>query len=60
MRLRLNPACPADLVIQSIGRVRVLMQTQLPIEAMRAIETNRLTPRQLEKVLDVPQLRVPN
>ena len=34
------------------------MKTQLHIEIMRAIEKQRLTPRQLEKVLDVPQPRV--
>jgi predicted XRE-type DNA-binding protein len=34
------------------------MKTQLPIEVMRTIEKKRLTPRQLEKVLDVPQPRV--
>ena len=34
------------------------MKTQLHIEIMRAIEKKRLTPRQLEKVLDVPQPRV--
>ena len=34
------------------------MKTQLHIEIMRAIERNGLTPRQLEKVLDVPQPRV--
>jgi predicted XRE-type DNA-binding protein len=34
------------------------MKTQLHIEIMRAIEKNGLTPRQLEKVLDVPQPRV--
>ena len=34
------------------------MQIQLPIEVMRAIEKQRLTPRQLKKVLDVPQPRV--
>jgi predicted XRE-type DNA-binding protein len=34
------------------------MKTQLSIEVMRAIEKKRLTPRQLEKVLDVPQPRV--
>ena len=34
------------------------MKTQLHIEVMRAIEKKRLTPRQLEKVLDVPQPRV--
>ena len=34
------------------------MKTQLHIEIMRAIEKQRLTPRQLEKELDVPQPRV--
>ena len=34
------------------------MKTQLHIEIMRAIEKKGLTPRQLEKVLDVPQPRV--
>jgi predicted XRE-type DNA-binding protein len=34
------------------------MKTQLSIEVMRAIERKRLTARQLEKVLDVPQPRV--
>ena len=34
------------------------MKTQLHIEIMRAIEKQRLTPRQLEQVLDVPQPRV--
>jgi predicted XRE-type DNA-binding protein len=34
------------------------MKTQLHIEIMRAIERKGLTPRQLEKVLDVPQPRV--
>lgn len=34
------------------------MKTQLHIEIMRVIEQKRLTPRQLEKVLDVPQPRV--
>ena len=34
------------------------MKTQLHIEIMRAIEKQGLTPRQLEKVLDVPQPRV--
>jgi predicted XRE-type DNA-binding protein len=34
------------------------MKTQLHIEIMRAIEKRGLTPRQLEKVLDVPQPRV--
>lgn len=34
------------------------MKTQLHIEIMRAIEKQKLTPRQLEKVLDVPQPRV--
>jgi len=34
------------------------MKTQLHVEIMRAIERRGLTPRQLEKVLDVPQPRV--
>jgi predicted XRE-type DNA-binding protein len=34
------------------------MKTQLHIEIMRVIEQKRLTPRQLEKVLNVPQPRV--
>ncbi|MEX2306984.1 MAG: helix-turn-helix transcriptional regulator [Pirellulales bacterium] len=34
------------------------MKTQLHIEIMRAIEKRGLTPRQLEKALDVPQPRV--
>jgi predicted XRE-type DNA-binding protein len=34
------------------------MKTQLHIEIMRAIEKQKLTPRQLEKLLDVPQPRV--
>jgi predicted XRE-type DNA-binding protein len=34
------------------------MKTQLHVEIMRAIEKQKLTPRQLEKVLDVPQPRV--
>ena len=34
------------------------MKTQLHIEIMRAIEKQGHTPRQLEKVLDVPQPRV--
>jgi predicted XRE-type DNA-binding protein len=34
------------------------MKTQLHIEIMKVIETQRLTPRQLEKLLDVPQPRV--
>lgn len=34
------------------------MKTQLHIEIMRVIEKKRLTPRQLETVLDVPQPRV--
>lgn len=34
------------------------MKTQLHIEIMRAVEKQGLTPRQLEKVLDVPQPRV--
>jgi predicted XRE-type DNA-binding protein len=34
------------------------MKSQLHIEIMRAIEKRGLTPRQLEKVLDVPQPRV--
>lgn len=34
------------------------MKTQLHLEIMRAIEKQRLTSRQLEKVLDVPQPRV--
>ena len=34
------------------------MKTQLHIEIMRAIKQQKLTPRQLEKVLDVPQPRV--
>ena len=34
------------------------MKTQLHIEIMRAIEKRGLSPRQLEKVLDVPQPRV--
>lgn len=34
------------------------MKTQLHIEIMRTIEKRGLTPRQLEKVLDVPQPRV--
>jgi predicted XRE-type DNA-binding protein len=34
------------------------MKTQLHIEIMRAIRQQKLTPRHLEKVLDVPQPRV--
>jgi predicted XRE-type DNA-binding protein len=34
------------------------MKTQLRIEVMRAVEKKRLTPRQLEKVLGMPQLLV--
>lgn len=34
------------------------LKTQLHIEIMRAIRQQRLTPRQLEKVLGVPQPRV--
>src|SRR4051794_15605838 len=34
------------------------MQTQLHIEIMRAVRQQKLTPRQLEKVLGVPQPRV--
>jgi len=34
------------------------MKTQLHIEIMRAIEKQKLTPQQLEKVLDMPQPRV--
>jgi predicted XRE-type DNA-binding protein len=34
------------------------MKTQLHIEIMRAIGQQKLTPRQLEKVLGVPQPRV--
>jgi len=34
------------------------MKMRLPSKVMRAIEKKRLTPRELEKVLDVPQLRV--
>jgi len=34
------------------------MKTQLHIEIMRAVEKKGLSPRQLEKVLDVPQPRV--
>ena len=34
------------------------MKTQLHIEIMRAIRQQKLTPRQLEKVLGVPQPRV--
>ncbi|MEX2318043.1 MAG: helix-turn-helix transcriptional regulator [Pirellulales bacterium] len=34
------------------------MKTQLHVEIMRVIEKRRLTPRQLEKLLDVPQPRV--
>lgn len=34
------------------------MKTQLHIETMRAVEKQGLTPRPLEKVLDVPQPRV--
>ncbi|MEX2317273.1 MAG: XRE family transcriptional regulator [Pirellulales bacterium] len=34
------------------------MKTQLHMEIMHAIEKKRLTPRQLEKLLDVPQPRV--
>jgi predicted XRE-type DNA-binding protein len=50
-------------VFEAIGFSReeaaiLRMKTQFPIEVMRAIEKKRLTPRQLEKVLDVPQPRV--
>jgi len=34
------------------------MKTQLPIEVTRVIQKKHLTPRQLEKVLEVPQPRV--
>jgi predicted XRE-type DNA-binding protein len=34
------------------------LKTQLHIEIMRAIRQQKLSPRQLEKVLDVPQPRV--
>lgn len=34
------------------------MKTQLHIEIMRAIEKKKLTPRQLEKALNIPQPRV--
>src|SRR5690242_17584770 len=34
------------------------IKTQLHIEILRAIRQRKLTPRQLEKVLDVPQPRV--
>ena len=34
------------------------MKTQLHIELMRVVKRKRLTPRQLEKALDIPQPRV--
>lgn len=34
------------------------MKTQLHLEIMRVVRKQRLTPRQLEKLLDIPQPRV--
>jgi predicted XRE-type DNA-binding protein len=39
-------------------KTQLRMKSQLHTEIMRAIEQRGLTPRQLEKVLDVPQPRV--
>ena len=46
------------LVFRPRGAAILRMKMQLHIEIMRAIEKKRLTPRQLEKVLEVPQPRV--
>jgi predicted XRE-type DNA-binding protein len=48
----------ADLGFSPEEAAILRMKTQLHIEIMRAIEKKGLTPRQLEKVLDVPQPRV--
>jgi len=48
----------ADLGFSPEEAAILRMKTQLHIEIMRAIEKQGLTPRQLEKVLDVPQPRV--
>lgn len=48
----------ADLGFSPEEAAILRMKTQLHIEIMREIEKRRLTPRQLEKLLDVPQPRV--
>jgi predicted XRE-type DNA-binding protein len=48
----------ADLGFSPEEAAILRMKTQLHIEIMRAIEKQGLTPRQLEKALDVPQPRV--
>lgn len=48
----------ADLGFSPEEAAILRMKTQLHIEIMRAIEKQKLTPRQLEKLLDVPQPRV--
>jgi predicted XRE-type DNA-binding protein len=47
-----------DLGFTAEEAVILQMKTQLHIEIMRAIGKQKLTPRQLEKVLGVPQPRV--
>lgn len=47
-----------DLGFTSEEAAILRMKTQLHIEIMKVIEKKRLTSRQLEKLLDVPQPRV--
>lgn len=48
----------ADLGFSAEEAAILPMKTQLHIEIMREVEKQGLTPRQLEKLLDVPQPRV--
>jgi predicted XRE-type DNA-binding protein len=48
----------ADLGFSPEEAAILRMKTQLHMEILRAIEEKQLSPRQLEKVLDVPQPRV--
>ncbi|HEY4234891.1 MAG TPA: helix-turn-helix transcriptional regulator [Lacipirellulaceae bacterium] len=48
----------ADLGFSSEEAAVLAIKTQLHIEIMKVIEKRRLTPRQVEKLLQVPQPRV--
>ena len=48
----------ADLSFSSEEAAVMALKVQLHIEIMKAVKRQKLTPRKLEKLLDVPQPRV--
>lgn len=47
-----------DMGVTSEEAAVLRMKTALHIEILKAVEKKKLTPRQLEKLLDIPQPRV--